>query len=205
MTEKQASGPRSFRAKVLGPLLLILIVLVIARPFVTEKIENPSPAIGKAAPQIELVRLSDELSFKPFVLPDTKRVTLIHFWGSWCLPCRVEYPELLREIASFRVTDEFEFLSVSCETEEGESLETTWGDTREFFESNQILDFTSYADPDRATRRSVLQRLESEIFLYPTSMLINHEGKIIGVWEGYLPDSVKEIRARIEDAIEAIP
>src|SRR6185436_6745256 len=47
--------------------------------------------VGTAAPEVE----SRTLSGKPFKLSGLKgRPVVMTFWGTWCPPCRDEFPEL---------------------------------------------------------------------------------------------------------------
>jgi len=61
----------------------------------------PSPLIGKAAPQFSL---SDVLDPARAVSNATLKgqVYVLNVWGTWCVECRVEHPELL-EIAKQNV------------------------------------------------------------------------------------------------------
>jgi len=61
----------------------------------------PSPLIGKAAPQFSL---SDVLDPARAVSNATLKgqVYVLNVWGTWCVECRVEHPELL-EIAKPKV------------------------------------------------------------------------------------------------------
>lgn len=151
-----------------------------------------SPSIGKPAPQFELVILSADLSL-PSYQWQPGRVTLLHFWGTWCGPCKLEYPEL-SEMAGHLSVDEqrFDFVPVTCEYG-GETFEGLWSKTHDYLQSNRI-DSAAYADPRGVTRRSAAERLQRDSLFYPTSMLIDHQGKIAGVWEGYTPDAVDQIK-----------
>jgi hypothetical protein len=49
----------------------------------------------------------------------------------------------------------------------------------------------------RPARRSVVQRMGCHSFCYPTSVVIDVEGRIAGVWEGYTPSSVDQIESLV--------
>ncbi|SFG99615.1 DsbE family thiol:disulfide interchange protein [Methylobacterium gossipiicola] len=62
----------------------------------------PSVMIGKPVPAFTLVALPGMTAADGTPLPglssvDLKgRVTLINFWASWCAPCQIEHPQLMR-------------------------------------------------------------------------------------------------------------
>lgn len=151
-----------------------------------------SRAIGKPAPEVELVRLE---SGEPVQATTGSGVTLLHFWGTWCGPCRMEYPHLAATANELtKESPEFEFLPVSCESGPGETIEGLLAKTTEYFGRESITS-PALADPRGTTRRSAAERLEQPSLYYPTSFLIGPDGKIAGVWEGYTPEAVDEMAA----------
>ncbi|WP_375644389.1 MULTISPECIES: DsbE family thiol:disulfide interchange protein [unclassified Bartonella] len=83
----------------LGPFVLFLLLVVLFFNFMDKKnLQDssllPNALAEKPAPNIHLPLLDKEsyLNSKQF----KGRVTLVNFWGSWCLPCREEHPILMK-------------------------------------------------------------------------------------------------------------
>ena len=93
----------------------------------------------------------------------------------------------------------FRFLAVSCEGG-AETFAGLWEKTDGYFRSAGI-DNPVFADPRGITRRSVAERLKEPALGLPTSVLIDRDGKIAGVWQGYTPHTVSDIEASIRELL----
>lgn len=85
------------RAVTLLPLLLFMLLVayfaVSLRPN-HDIHELPSAMIEKPAPDFDLAGLGDS---KPLALAELKgHPAIINFFASWCVPCRIEHPLLMR-------------------------------------------------------------------------------------------------------------
>ncbi len=186
--------PARFHWWLLIPIILLVPVALIVRSALPSSVVQNSPAVGKPAPELDLVLLSEEQAAEPLQLRPDGNVTLVHFWGTWCGPCRMEYPHLSLMTLDLQEEERFQFVSVSCESSPEETFEGLWSKTKEYFHSTGIPNQTAYADPRGATRMSLLERLERPAVAYPTSILVDDQGKIAGVWEGYSPGAVEQIK-----------
>jgi thiol-disulfide isomerase/thioredoxin len=180
-------------------LLVLAIVSLVSNRGASEG--QDSPAISKPAPRIDLVRLSDQPNLDRVDAVAVGSVTLIHFWGTWCGPCKMEYPQLSAMASRLRASPRFRFLSVSCEGGPNETFEGLWEATNDYFQSEGI-DGDAFADPQGITRRSVAERLERNAMFYPTTLVIGVEGKIAGVWEGYTPEAVSQMESLIRRLLQ---
>ncbi|MBK1636191.1 DsbE family thiol:disulfide interchange protein [Rhodovulum adriaticum] len=63
----------------------------------------PSTMIGREAPPTQLVQLGDltPLTDAELRAPGVK---LVNFWGTWCVACRQEHPQLLRMADDMNIT-----------------------------------------------------------------------------------------------------
>ncbi len=152
----------------------------------------PHVALGKPAPRLDLIRLGDTMEMNDLTIPLQDRVTLLHFWGTWCSPCRAEYPRLVEVVSKLESDERFQFVPVSCQGSSGETLHGLWKKTSAFL-MQESINSPAFADPRGVTRMSLADRFEQPHLYFPTSVLIRSDGKIAGVWEGYTESGVDEI------------
>ena len=55
----------------------------------------PSTLVGQPAPRVALTPVGTVPPFDSSVLADGQ-VKIVNYWASWCAPCRVEHPQLMR-------------------------------------------------------------------------------------------------------------
>jgi len=179
------------------PAFLVVLAIVALRPNPGSTSTQDSPAIGKPAPRLDLVRLADQPLLDRLQNVPEGTVTLLHFWGTWCGPCKLEYPELSLMVSQYQSRPGFRFVSVSCEGGQGETFDGLWKKTDDYFASEGI-DGSAFADPQGITRRSAAERLEQNAMYYPTTIVVGADGTIVGVWEGYSPDAVGQMESLID-------
>lgn len=128
-----------------------------------------------------------DLDGKPHTLADYKgRVVLINFWATWCPPCRAEMPSMQRLKEAMK-DKPFTILAVDMAESEAE--------VRQFLKDikDTKLDFTILMDKDGKALK------EWKIFVFPTSYVLDAEGKLryslLGSTEWDEFDTLKKIEA----------
>ncbi len=97
------------------------------------------------------------------------RYVLIHFWGSWCGPCRAENRELTRLYAEYHERN-FDIISIGIE-----QTHQAWEQalkTDGLVWPNQVIELERFDGP--LARRFRVRAI-------PTTFLVNAEGVIMGV------------------------
>lgn len=73
------------------PVFLLVVALANGQPAATRI--GTSPLVGKPAPAIE----GTTVDGKPASLAELKgKWVVVNFFATWCVPCRVEHPQLIR-------------------------------------------------------------------------------------------------------------
>lgn len=110
------------------------------------------------------------------------KVIVLHFWGTWCPPCREEYPEFAKLAEKYASSSDVKILSVSCEGSET-TREELKENTENFLKANK-LEMPIYIDGAVFTRANIAKLLPQGGFVYPTTIVVDSEGTIQHVYRG---------------------
>ncbi|ETN94092.1 hypothetical protein P278_28960 [Zhouia amylolytica AD3] len=117
--------------------------------------------IGKQAPHFKLQKINGEMFNSAQLKAD---YILIDFWASWCMPCRINHPEMVSFYRTNRGKN-FEIVSVSIDKDKKAWQEAVKKDS---------LDWINVIDTNRVMLKKYF------ISGIPTSFLIDKNGKILG-------------------------
>jgi len=129
-------------------------------PYDTLKVERPR--VSLAAPEVQASGL-DQSAYR---LADFRgKVVLLHFWATFCAPCRHELPALERLWRRFQPSGLI-ILAVSADRGNRDYVSR--------FVREQGLSFPIVLDPDGEVRTTY------EVFALPLTYIIGRDGKILG-------------------------
>lgn len=135
-----------------------------------------------------------------FALPDLLTGGVVHgagvargkwlyldFWASWCGPCRVSLPAMSKIYTEYRERG-FEVLAINVDAD---------SDAGRKFLASTPVSFPALADPHGDVAASY------ELLGMPTSYLIDPDGKVAWVHQGFRRGDAAKVRARL-DAVLAV-
>jgi thiol-disulfide isomerase/thioredoxin len=127
------------------------------------------------------------------------KVVVLNFWATWCGPCRVEIPALIKLRESFS-EDEVAIIGVSTgEFVSGEQLQKRLED----FIGGIGINYPIYSDEDRATygRYNAKYAFGQSI---PATLVIDKQGEVMAVHRGIPPGGSAPIYKMLGDEIQKI-
>jgi thiol-disulfide isomerase/thioredoxin len=137
------------------------------------------PAVGRSVGSLPLVSLADRSRPPPAF---SGRVTLLNFFGTWCMPCRRELPGLARLAERLRSEPAFQLVAVSCGAGGPDDPDRLAALTSQFL-AEQRLAIDAWADPEGRTR--VIFQAAYGFDSFPSTYLIGPDGRIRAAWSGY--------------------
>jgi thiol-disulfide isomerase/thioredoxin len=116
------------------------------------------------------------------------KLTLVHFWATWCAPCVKEFPQI--DTLQHNYADKgLRIIALSIEGERG------FEKIQRFFTSNGITHITPYIAGSTVIKDTGIRGL-------PTTFFIDRHGKKIALLEGPIDWSSTEIITYIEKNIK---
>ena len=161
-----------------------------------------SPAVGS---KLELISL-DPLTGNPPAVNTSAlagKVTLINFWGPWCGYCVQEFPELVELEQHFRNQADFQFFSVSSNPDPFDDHDLA--EQTSHFIAQQRATFPTYHDVRARTHVALIGAAKLHGFSYPTTVVLDRDQRIRGLWIGYRPTYAQQIRATLEETLRGDP
>jgi len=155
--------------------------------------------IGQPLPQIDLQPLLDNTP----PLSNSQlagKLAVLHFWGTWCPPCKEEFPEFVRLVERFAGNDQVIIASVSCSGGAEYDLEGLKRETEAFMAALEPP-IPTYADPAALTRERIAWILPRGSLGYPTTLLVDRDGKIIELIEGFYPGDMEKLAKQLESLL----
>ncbi len=201
LTEHHGSGSgatRIFLILVFGAFVILLAVAL--RPDKEQFQDGPDhPGIGQPMESFELTALVH--TDAPLKLEDLRgEVVLINFWGTWCGPCMMEFPHLVELNDRLRDEKDFRFIPVSCAAGSDSGVDSLRESTRAYLDKLQS-DIPTYGDRGAGARLGLMKAAKLSGFALPTTVLLDRDGTIQGLWPGYRQGVETEMEAKIRDLL----
>ncbi len=158
---------------------------------------EPPKIIGEALPRIDVQPMIDAQPISNESL--IGKVAVIHFWGTWCPPCQMEFPEFAKLANEFADNDDVAIVSISCGRGGNESdlaaLEAKTSDFLGKFDAR----IPTYSDAVGMTRYQISMLMESMGF--PTTLVVDRDGIIVEALPGYLPGEMETLVSKIKSLL----
>lgn len=182
-----------------GGRLLALLVLGAALIGVTYSLAPGGGDLNVPLSELHLEPLTG--GAEPLELDDLSgKVVLINFWGTWCSPCRIEFPHLMEMKERLQSESEFQFVSVSCSPGDADRYDVLKEPTEQYLMSENF-ELPVHFDPEGMSVRAMGVDLERPFFNFPTTVLLDRNGVIRQFWEGYRPGLEQEMERKIRDLL----
>jgi cytochrome c biogenesis protein CcmG, thiol:disulfide interchange protein DsbE len=159
------------------------------------------PAIGRKVSYLELQPLTGDGSWVS--LRDLAgHVTVVNYWGTWCPPCRAEFPHIVELASKFAGQNDFRLLAVSSGAEgSDDTLDELRDETQAFLKSKNVT-LPTYADQHAASRRELARSLQLDGFGYPTTLILDRQAIIRGFWVGYSSGTEVEMQDLVQQLLD---
>lgn len=181
------SGSRMFIA--------VILLLVLGLPVAAVFINTGGPLINPPEEQLsalQLEPLTGDVEQKVTLSDLDGQVVLVNFWGTWCPPCRQEFPHLVDLYQQFENRRDFRMLPIAYHNLTMEELRE---DTQAFL-ARQPRSMPTYGDIDATTMQAMSEIQPVDAF--PTTVLLDREHYVRKIWRGYDPEYPRQMQQAVD-------
>lgn len=190
--EETNSSTKAGTWMLLAVMAGLLFIYLAIRPGRATNFGAKHPAVGRQLAELELQPLTE--GAEPVTLADLRgKVVLLNFWGTWCGPCQIEFPHMVALDKEMADQSGFRLLLVSCGQGVDDTIDELADETRRFLKAKKA-EVPCYADQYAVTRRSLVMATGAHNIAYPTTVALDQNGIIRGMWEGYAPGTELEMK-----------
>lgn len=162
--------------------------------------------IGREEARVRQMALA-ELDLQPLLYTETPitaqttagKVVVLYFWGFWNAPSRESYKDFVELQKEFRDNPDCLVVSVACPQNDQDTIEQVAFYTKKYIDRLQYDEMPVHTDIYQFSRTQVSRLFSSGGFQYPTTLVLNRDGKVEGAWRGSL--KIKEVRAATKSAL----
>ena len=179
------------RQWVIGLSALVVVQLAVVLIYMSKRSASRS-RLGSFGSEVLAPRPAPPLTFarhdgsKATLAEMRGKVVMVHFWATWCAPCRKELPGLLALATTLEATGGFELLAASVEDD--------WDEMKQFFGSTIPR---SAVRPDEA---EVHRRFGASTL--PDSYLVDASGNLVRRYAGARDWTSAAAKEDLESSIE---
>lgn len=126
-------------------------------------------------------------------------VVLINFWGTWCPPCRKEFPHIVQIHRRFESEEDFRLVSVSCPSD-AIKMDQFHAATSEYVDRSGAA-FVTYYDAIGRSKRRILDAAQLSSGGIPITVVLDRSGVIRGVWQGFQLGDEREMEMLVAELL----
>ena len=143
-----------------------------------------SADLGETAPAFSLKSISGP---EPVELESqTEKILYIDFWASWCGPCKLSFPSMIKLKELFK-DDPFEIIAISVDADSKTA--------KKFLDSYKINFKVALDSAGVAAEKYALPGM-------PSSFLLDQDRKVIAKHKGFRKSDFTKIKEEIEEALK---
>lgn len=147
--------------------------------------DSPSGSLQflSAAPELPVF---DKAGAKTDLVKQNGKISIIHFWATWCPPCVEEIPALSRFWEKYQTRSDVHLYAISVDKD--------WKTIEDFMKKNPST-IPLYLDPGAATakRFGTVQ--------YPETYIVNEKGRVLFRIPGAVNWNDPDFRSRIDNLL----